>query len=131
MNGSTKTAISGTIDNDGFWPDIALHSVAAALALEHVPTTRLEQGVLDAMAELNCLLRPFKQRSRAQGYITVEQVPIASPRPAGTLSSLYRRALYCQVGASLCPRWARQCRVTAADYQRSRNRAVCVLLEQA
>lgn len=125
------TAISGTIDNDGFWPDIGLRAVAAALGLEHMPPARLERGVLDAMVEVNRLLHPFKQRSRAEGYITLEHIPSASIEPTADLPLLYRRALYCQAGATLCHRWARRCRATAADYQHSRDEAIYLLLRQA
>jgi Phage head completion protein (GPL) len=124
------SAISDIIDNDGFWPDIALHAIAAALALEHMPKARLERGVLDAMIEVNSLLQPFKQRSRAKGYITLEQIPPPSTEPALDLRTLYRRALYCQVGAALCPRWSRHCRVTSVDHRRSRDKAVYLLLRQ-
>lgn len=128
MNGTSKLGKKGIIDNDGFWPDIALPAIATALALEHMPRAQLERDVLDAMAEVNRLLHPLKQRSRAQGYITLEQLPTLPGAQPG-LPVLYRRALYCQAGATLCPRWGRRCRLTTDDYQRSRDRAVHLLLQ--
>jgi hypothetical protein len=95
-----------TVDNDGFWPDIHSQDVTAVLRLDgSVPAVRLEQAVLTAMLSLNRELRPLKNRYRAEGYATLEDVPAEHMGEHSEWVLLYRRAVYCAAGAELCERY--------------------------
>lgn len=114
--GSTATT-SPKLTNDGFFPDFELESVRAALRLDgSVTDERLMPACISAVIETNADLATFKEKHSA--YEKLELVPSDQINDESILCHLYRRAVYCNVGAELAERY-RAYDTTAAGNQRA------------
>lgn len=101
--GSTA-ATSAELTNDGFFPDLDLESVRAALRLDgSVTDARLMPACISAVIETNADLAPLKEKY--QNYAQLSLVPADEINGETVLLHLYRRAVYCNVGAELAERY--------------------------
>lgn len=110
-------AMSTVLKNDGFFPNFELESVRAALRLDgSVTNARLMPACVSAVIETNADLAPFKEKY--QQFNQLELVPSEQINDESILCHLYRRAVYCNVGAELAERY-RAYDTTAAGNQRA------------
>jgi len=115
--GSSAQAISTALKNDGFFPDFNLDSVRASLRIDgSVTDARLMPACVSAVIETNADLAPLKEKY--QQFSKLELVTADQINDESTLIHLYRRAVYCNVGAELAERY-RSYDATAAGNQRA------------
>lgn len=95
---------SGTLKNNGFYPDIDLERARAALRLDgSVTDDRLEQAAISAVIEINADLNPLAEKYSE--YATLAAVPADEINGDSVMLHLYRRAVYCNIGAELAERY--------------------------
>lgn len=100
----SATPTSAELTNDGFFPDFDLESVRAALRLDgSVTDARLMPACISAVIETNTDLAPLKEKY--QNYAQLSLVPADEINGETVLLHLYRRAVYCNVGAELAERY--------------------------
>ena len=115
--GSVGPSISSALTNDGFFPDFNLESVRAALRLDgSITDARLMPACVSAVIETNADLAPLKEKY--QEFDQLELAPSDRINDESILIHLYRRAVYCNVGAELAERY-RSYDATAAGNQRA------------
>lgn len=102
----TNTTNPYPITNDGFWPDIDGASVRASLRIDgSVTDARLEVAIVNALIQVNGELARLKGAHTASGYSQLEAVPADEIKGVSQLVHLYRRCIYCTVGAELNERY--------------------------
>lgn len=115
--GSGGSSISSALINDGFFPNFNLESVRAALRLDgSITDARLMPACVSAVIETNADLAPLKEKYRE--FDQLELAPSDRINDESILIHLYRRAVYCNVGAELAERY-RSYDATAAGNQRA------------
>lgn len=115
--GSGGSSISSALTNDGFFPNFNLESVRAALRLDgSITDARLMPACVSAVIETNADLAPLKEKYRE--FDQLELAPSDRINDESILIHLYRRAVYCNVGAELAERY-RSYDATAAGNQRA------------
>lgn len=98
------TATAAALINDGFFPDIKLEDVRAALRMDgSVNDARLMPACVSAVIETNADLAPLKEKH--QQFNQLELVPADKINNETILIHLYRRAVYCNVGAEIAERY--------------------------
>lgn len=108
---------SGTLTNNGFYPDIDLERARSALRLDgSVTEARLEQAAISAVIEINADLKPLAEKYK--DHATLADVPADEINGDSVMLHLYRRAVYCNIGAELAERY-RSYDTTAAGNQRA------------
>jgi hypothetical protein len=102
----TNTSVPYPITNDGFWPDIDGANVRASLRIDgSVTDARLEVAIVNALIQVNGELAQIKRDHLASGYSNLETVPADEINGVSLLVHLYRRSIYCTVGAELTERY--------------------------
>lgn len=93
------------ITNDGWFPDLDGQHMRESLRLDgSVTDARLETAAVNAVIEVNRELKGFKFSNLAAGREKLAEVPADSIQGESELLHLYRRAIYCSVGAELAER---------------------------
>lgn len=116
-SGRQSNQPSGTVQNDGFYPDIDLERARAVLRLDGAVTEpRLEQACISALIETNADLAPLREKHKEHDKL--DDVPADEINGESVLLHLYRRAIYCNIGAELSERY-RAYDTTAQGNQRA------------
>ncbi|MGS0740429.1 head completion/stabilization protein [Glaciimonas sp. GG7] len=94
------------VENDGWFPDIALSHMRDAMRLDGTVTNpRLIQAVTDAILHVNQELDQWQDQQLANGYITLEAVPAKKINRESKLVIHYRRAVYSTAKADLLEKY--------------------------
>lgn len=102
--GGKSSASNPQLTNDGFFPDFELEAVRAALRLDgSVTDERLMPACVSAVIETNADLAPLKEKYSEHAKLSL--VPADQINGETILLHLYRRAVYCNVGAELSERY--------------------------
>lgn len=104
-NGTTSSA-SFPITNDGFWPDLDGMNVRSSLRIDSsVSDPRLEVAVVNALIQVNNELASIKSGHVANGFNDIAAVPADLVNGVSKFVHLYRRSIYCTVGAEIAERY--------------------------
>ena len=99
------TAI-GVIENDGWFPDIALVDMREAMRLDGTVTdARLVLAVVDAILNVNRELAQWQGQHAQAGIAALADVPAARINRESRLLAQYRRAVYSAAKADLIERY--------------------------
>ncbi len=102
--GGKPSTANPQLTNDGFFPDFELEAVRAALRLDgSVTDERLMPACVSAVIETNADLAPLKEKYSEHAKLSL--VPADQINGETILLHLYRRAVYCNVGAELSERY--------------------------
>ncbi|AKV07190.1 head completion/stabilization protein [Pseudomonas fluorescens NCIMB 11764] len=94
------------ITNDGFWPDIDVVHLRTSIRLDgSITDARIEVVTVNALIQVNSELAAVKSGHVANGYTTIGAVPAFEVNGESHLIHLYRRSIYCGVGAELAERY--------------------------
>ncbi|PUA16813.1 head completion/stabilization protein [Glaciimonas sp. PCH181] len=94
------------VENDGWFPDIALHHMRDAMRLDGTVTTpRLVQAVAEAILHVNRELDQWQNAQLDAGYSTLEAVPAKKINRESKLLIHYRRAVYSTAKADLLEKY--------------------------
>lgn len=100
------TTAQFTLSNDGFWPDLDADHLRASLRIDaSVTNARLEVAAVNAVLSVNRELSGLKATHQADGHAALVGVPGIAINGESALVHLYRRAVYCRVGAELAERY--------------------------
>lgn len=114
MNSFIATAPAGTVSgtpatviaNDGWFPDIDLTALRAAMRLDGTVTQeRLREAATAAMASVNAELATWRDAQLAAGHAGLADVPAASIGGESVQLARYRRAVYHLAHADLTERY--------------------------
>lgn len=98
--------VPGIIENDGWFPDIALAELRDAMRLDGTVTdARLVQAVVDAVLHVNRELAPWQALHVQAGITTLADVPATRINRESRLLAQYRRAVYSTAKADLIERY--------------------------
>lgn len=96
----------GTIDNDGFFPDIDVDQAYVAMRLDGtVPLERMRAALVEAVLSVNTELAAWKDARQAAGFGTLADVPAARVDGKSALVHRYLRATHCTAAAWLTERY--------------------------
>ncbi|AIY42982.1 Phage head completion-stabilization protein [Collimonas arenae] len=96
----------GTIENDGWYPDIVLQHAREAVRLDGTVTTpRLTEALVAAVLHVNGELRDWKREQIGAGFLSLAAVPADRINRESELITHYRRAVYCTAKADLIERY--------------------------
>lgn len=85
----------GVIENDGWFPDIALVDMRDAMRLDGTVTdARLMQAVVDAILHVNRELADWQGKQATGGIAALADVPATRINRESRLLAQYRRAVY-------------------------------------
>jgi hypothetical protein len=94
------------ITNDGFWPDIDVVHLRSAIRLDgSITDARIEVVTVNALIQVNGELAKVKLNHVENGYTTIGAVPAFEVNGESHFIHLYRRSIYCSVGAELAERY--------------------------
>lgn len=94
------------ITNDGFWPDIDVVHLRESIRLDgSITDARIEVVTVNALIQVNSELVSVKLEHVADGYSTLAAVPAPKIKGESNFIHLYRRSIYCSVGAELAERY--------------------------
>jgi hypothetical protein len=94
------------IENDGWFPDIELSHMRAAMRLDGTVTDeRLAQAVIVAMLNVNEELEDWQKEKQAAGCVSMMEVPASTINRESKLTIHYRRAVYSMAKADLIERY--------------------------
>ena len=97
---------AGVIENDGWFPDIALVDMRDAMRLDGTVTdARLVQAVVDAILHVNRELARWQGQHAAAGIAALADVPATRINRESRLLAQYRRAVYSTAKADLIERY--------------------------
>ncbi len=97
---------AGVIENDGWFPDIALVDMRDAMRLDGTVTdARLVQAVVDAILNVNRELAQWQGQHAQAGITALADVPAARINRESRLLAQYRRAVYSTAKADLIERY--------------------------
>jgi len=92
----------GSVENDGFYPDIVLQDMRDNMRLDGTVTSpRLIQAIVAAALHVNAELRDWKLVQIAAGFASLAAVPADRVNRESILNAHYRRAVYCWAKADL------------------------------
>ena len=96
----------GIVENDGWFPDIALTDMRDAMRLDGTVTdARLVQAVVDAILQVNRELGAWQALQADAGIAALADVPAARINRESRLLAQYRRAVYSTAKADLIERY--------------------------
>lgn len=111
----------GLIANDGFFPDVDIAKLRAAVRLPgEITIERLTASALYAVDSCNRELDAYKSAAVAAGHTTLADIPASSLAGESRLVMLYRRAVYSTVKADLTERY-RDVDTTATGSKRAED----------
>jgi hypothetical protein len=94
------------ITNDGFWPDIDVVQMRKSIRLDgSITDARIEVVTVNALIQVNGELALICAAHTANGYASLADVPTTEINGESKFVHLYRRAIYCSVGAELAERY--------------------------
>lgn len=94
------------ITNDGFWPDIDVVHLRGSIRLDgSITDARIEVVTVNALIQVNGELAKVKSNHVENGYTTIAAVPAFEINGENHFIHLYRRSIYCSVGAELAERY--------------------------
>jgi len=96
----------GTIDNDGFFPNIDIDQAYAAMRLDGTVTLeRMRSALVEAVLTVNTDLAAWKATQQSIGFASLVDVP--APKVDGKSAHLHRylRAIHCNAAAWLTERY--------------------------
>ena len=94
------------ITNDGFWPDIDVVHLRGSIRLDgSITDARIEVVTVNALIQVNGELAKVKSNHVENGYTTIAAVPAFEINGENLFIHLYRRSIYCSVGAELAERY--------------------------
>lgn len=97
---------AGIIENDGWFPDIALADMRDAMRLDGTVTdARLVQAVVDAILQVNRELGAWQALQADAGIAALADVPATRINRESRLLAQYRRAVYSTAKADLIERY--------------------------
>lgn len=103
-SGTANHKPSGTLTNNGFYPDIDLEHARKSLRLDGAVTDeRLEQAAISAVLDVNHDLQPLA--AKYKDFSSLADVPSDQVGGDSALLHLYRRAVYCSIGAEIAERY--------------------------
>ena len=98
--------VAGIIENDGWFPDIALADMRDAMRLDGTVTdARLVQAVVDAILQVNRELADWQSQHAQAGIAALVDVPATRINRESRLLAQYRRAVYSTAKADLIERY--------------------------
>ena len=96
----------GIVENDGWFPDIALSDMRDAMRLDGTVTdARLVQAVVDAILQVNRELGAWQALQTDAGIAALADVPATRINRESRLLAQYRRAVYSTAKADLIERY--------------------------
>ncbi|MEO6921014.1 MAG: head completion/stabilization protein [Collimonas sp.] len=96
----------GSVENDGFYPDIVLQDMRDNMHLDGTVTSpRLVQAIVAAVLHVNAELRDWKLIQITAGFAGLAAVPADRVNRESVNISHYRRAVYCWAKADLTERY--------------------------
>jgi hypothetical protein len=96
----------GSVENDGWYPDIVLQDMREKMRLDGTVTTaRLIEAVVAAILHVNSQLRAWKLQQVGAGRASLAAVPADRVNRESQLVAHYRRAVYCWAKADLIERY--------------------------
>lgn len=96
----------GIVENDGWFPNIALSEMRDAMRLDGTVTdARLVQAVVDAILQVNRELADWQALQADAGMARLADVPAARINRESRLLAQYRRAVYSTAKADLIERY--------------------------
>lgn len=96
----------GTIDNDGFFPDIDVDQAYAAMRLDGTVTLeRMRAALVEAVLSVNDELAAWKTAQQAAGFANLVDVPAAKVDGKSAHLHRYLRAIHCNAAAWLTERY--------------------------
>lgn len=102
----TPAPAPGIIENDGWFPNIALAEIRDAMRLDGTVTdARLVQAVVDAVLHVNRELAPWQALHVQAGITMLADVPATRINRESRLLAQYRRAVYSTAKADLIERY--------------------------
>lgn len=97
---------STVLRNSGFFPDIDLKVLRDTVRLDNTVTeARIDHSAVSAMASVNRELRDWRVEQQAAGYRNLEAVPAEHIDGTSELVTLYLRAVYSLVEATIRERY--------------------------
>ena len=97
---------AGIIENDGWFPDIALTNMRDAMRLDGTVTdARLVQAVVDAILQVNRELADWQSQHAQAAIAALVDVPATRINRESRLLAQYRRAVYSTAKADLIERY--------------------------
>ena len=101
---ATGEIAGNTLSNDGWWPDIDLTDLRAAMRFDGAVTAvRLNAAAVNAVISVNRELCTFK--ARHAGAESLADVEAGEINGKSELVAIYRRAVYCAAGVELVERY--------------------------
>ena len=98
--------LAGVIENDGWFPDIALADMRDAMRLDGTVTdARLVQAVVDAILQVNRELADWQSQHAQAAIAALVDVPATRINRESRLLAQYRRAVYSTAKADLIERY--------------------------
>lgn len=95
------------VTNNGFWSDIEPETFRDRHRLDGTVTDARLTGALEAaMAHINRVLRDWQAEQMADGYPTVDAIPVPIWQAPGVYRALYLRAVMSMAHAGLAERYA-------------------------
>jgi hypothetical protein len=102
----THGANNNIIENDDWFPDIALPEMRDAMRLDGTVTNaRLSQAVIEAMLQVNRELKAWQSEQITAGFKKLADVPASRINRESRLLAQYRRAVYSVAKADLIERY--------------------------
>jgi len=104
--GQVAVPDAGSVENDGFYPDIVLQDMRDSMRLDGTVTApRLIEAIVAAIMHVNAELRDWKRQQIAAGFAALAAVPADRVNRESELVAHYRRAVYCTAKADLIERY--------------------------
>jgi hypothetical protein len=117
------------IENEGWFPDIALQHMRDAMRLDGTVTEpRLQQAVIGAILHVNNELADWQEEQQIAGYALLADVPAPQIGGESKLLACYRRAVYSWAKADLIERYSDY--DTTADGKKKAESLDCQIDEQ-
>jgi Phage head completion protein (GPL). len=114
---SPEPAPAASIQNDGFWPDIVMADVRAAVRLAgNITDERLRASLVASMIWANGELVGFKALRVSEGWEHAQDVG-ESIDGHSILVQRYRRAVYCYTQADIADNYRQWDNTRAGDYR--------------
>jgi len=105
-NAPNENAPSGTVENNGFWPAIAIDDFRDDERLgRDITDRRVRQALIAAMGDINRQLAAFQQTQADNGAAGVHEIPGEAWQTPGHYAQLYVRAVYAMAQADLLERY--------------------------
>lgn len=101
-----ETPRESDIENDGFFPDIALTDARRIVRIDGTITPeRLRHALAESAAGVNDELAAWKLQQISGGHLHLEKVPASRIDGESVLASRYLRAVFCLAKANLTERY--------------------------